>query len=288
MGTPADVLRIAAGEIGTTRYSDGTSKYGRWYAENVAHNWGYASGAWCAMFVSWVFNQAGVGCAGLPGAYCPYIRRAGFDSGEGVDWLSGGFQPGDIVLFNWNGEIGSPTSNHVGIVEYNRGAYRDSNGVFHGHIQTIEGNTSNGVSSSAVARRTRSLSVVNGAIRPRYSVAPAPAPQPGQLEVDGWIGRKSVWAFGEQMRCDHTDIIRDQDPANVKRMPNVVAVSWGQGDGDWLIHAAQKRLGVAQDGHMGPITIKALQRFLGVTADGVLGSQTAKALQRSINEGRWV
>lgn len=285
MGTAADVLRIAAGEIGTTRNSDGTSKYGRWYADTIAHNWGYASGAWCAMFVSWVFDQAGVKASGLPGAYCPYIRRAGFDEGTGVDWLAGDFQPGDIVLFNWAGDIGSPTSNHVGIVEYNRGAYRDASGTFHGHIQTIEGNTSNGIVSSAVARRTRSLSVVNGAIRPFYSAAPMPAP--GQLEVDGWIGRKTVYAWGEQMRCDHTDVIRDQDPQNVRRMPNVVAVTWGQGDGDWLIHAVQQRVGTQQDGHLGPVTIKAMQRFLGVGADGIIGPATASALQRSINEGRW-
>lgn len=284
MGTASDVLRFAAADIGYDPKADPEqgSKYGRWFA-GLTGNPGYAANgvAYCAMAASYWLAAAGVQAAGMPGAYCPWILDAGFKSGEGVDWMGGHLQPGDLVLFSWrqNG-----VADHIGIVEYNRGAYRDATGS-HGFIQTIEGNTSDGSRSGVVARRTRSLSTVCGAIRPRYVAAQMPSV--GQLEVDGWIGRKTIWAWGEQMRCDHTDVIRDQTAANVKFMPRVVAVTWGNGDGDWLIHAVQRRVGVGQDGHLGPVTIKAMQAFLGVGQDGIIGPATAMALQRSINEGRW-
>ena len=38
----------------------------------------------CAIFVSWVFAQAGASCAGLPEAYCPYILSDARASGAQV------------------------------------------------------------------------------------------------------------------------------------------------------------------------------------------------------------
>ena len=73
----ADVIRIAAAEVGYSRWSDpeqGT-KYGRWYAEKTGSGYYGTNGVpYCAMFVSWVMAQAGARCEGIPGAYCPWIR----------------------------------------------------------------------------------------------------------------------------------------------------------------------------------------------------------------------
>ena len=53
----ADVIRIAAAEVGYSRWSDpeqGT-KYGRWYAEKTGSGYYGTNGVpYCAMFVSWV------------------------------------------------------------------------------------------------------------------------------------------------------------------------------------------------------------------------------------------
>lgn len=285
MGTASDVLRLAAADLGYDPKADPEmgSKFGRWYAAMTGvPGYGANGVAYCAMAASYWLANAGVQAAGMPGAYCPWILDAGFKSGEGVDWMGGQLQPGDMVLFSWRQD---GVANHIGLVEYNRGAYRDASGSY-GHIQTIEGNTSDDRGrSGVVARKTRSLATVCGAIRPRYAAATMPSA--GLLEVDGWIGRKSVWAWGEQLGCDHSDVIRDQTARNVAFMPHVVAVTWGSGDGDWLVHAVQRKVGVRQDGHLGPVTIKAMQAFLGVGQDGVIGPTTASALQRSINEGRW-
>lgn len=71
MGTPNDVLRIAAGEIGYYAPDDPQpgSKYGRWMADVTGESWLAGPSTevwWCMIFVSWVFAQAGVDFPGSP------------------------------------------------------------------------------------------------------------------------------------------------------------------------------------------------------------------------------
>lgn len=163
MATAQEVLKIAAGEIGYSRWNDpltGT-KYGRWYAGITNSSYFGTNGVpYCAMFVSWVFNQAGQSHPGLPTAACATIRNANRNTQYHVKTKQNA-KAGDIVLFDWDGD-GAP--DHVGIVEVNKGSY----------LQTIEGNTSTGSSGSqsnggVVARRTRSWGTVYMIIRPDYS-----------------------------------------------------------------------------------------------------------------------
>lgn len=117
----AKMVTIANQEVGylETTYSDGTfsSKYGEWY--------GNPNGAWCAMFVSWCANHAGISTETLPKfASC----------NAGMQWFKNKNlwkerneytpQPGDLVFLN--------ECTHVGIVE----KYDD------GIVYTIEGNAS--------------------------------------------------------------------------------------------------------------------------------------------------
>lgn len=157
-----DVLAIAAAEIGYSRWNDpeAGTKYGRWYEQSIdqcSTNYDYgASGVpFCAMFDSWVFDQAGAVKAGLPGAYCPSILSTAKKAGKVISAASA--QPGDNVLFDWDGD---GTADHIGIVELNTGSY----------LQTIEGNTNNG----CVARRTRAYSTVIGIIRPDFDGTTTP------------------------------------------------------------------------------------------------------------------
>lgn len=108
------------------------TKYGQWYGINP--------GAWCAMFVSWCADQAGISTSIIP-------KHASCDSG--MNWFKNNgrwgwgkywgnaqsktvYTPvrGDIVYFG-NGNL--EDSSHVGIVYAVDSAY----------IYTIEGNTSN-------------------------------------------------------------------------------------------------------------------------------------------------
>lgn len=154
MTTAKKVLEIAQGEVGYDRYSDperGT-KYGRWYEAEVDkcktnYDYGANGVAYCAMFASWVFDQAKVECPGLPSAYCPSIHHS--QTLKAAD-----LKAGDLVLFDWNDD---GTDDHIGIVKSNDKAAKQ--------VKTYEGNTSGG----KVLERTRAYSTICGGIRPKYA-----------------------------------------------------------------------------------------------------------------------
>lgn len=157
--TATRALEIARTQLGYVRDSDGTSKYGEWY--------GIPKGAFCAMFASWVLDQAGLD------ANVDYPKHAWTPSGVAWGKARGRFhrtnpQVGDLVYFMWstvspNGR-GNPPVCHVGIVEAVRAD---------GSIVTIEGNTSSTIGGSqynggTVARKVRSGSVIQGYVTPNY------------------------------------------------------------------------------------------------------------------------
>lgn len=118
------VVEVATKEIGVTESpkNSNKTKYGTWFS---------LSGVpWCAIFVSWCYAMAGEplpaigfkkGFAGCQTGYAFFKKNK---------WITTNPQPGDIVLFDWNGD----------------GRY-DHTGIFVKwidkiHFETIEGNTS--------------------------------------------------------------------------------------------------------------------------------------------------
>lgn len=163
MSAAKNVLYCARQWIGYSRWDDpepGTV-FGRWYAKLVDDPYFGESGIpYCAMFVSYCLNWAGFEAAGLPGAYVPWILSANSDAGRLV--ANEDAQPGDLVMFDWQGD---GVADHIGIVEEN---HPDE-----GWMQTIEGNTSSGSGGSqsnggGVYRRARNYSSIIGVARPYY------------------------------------------------------------------------------------------------------------------------
>ena len=71
------VIAIAKSQIGTRESNNGWTKYGAWYGNYVKSKYAFSNAAWCAMFVSWCGNQAGLSSATFYyHAYCP----------SGVSW----------------------------------------------------------------------------------------------------------------------------------------------------------------------------------------------------------
>jgi len=134
------IIEVATKEIGQgeTPLNTNKSKYGKWF--------GFDGVAWCGMFVSWCYAQAGTplpkigftkGFAGCQTAVA-YFKKAGQVTTTPLE--------GNIVFFDWN----------------NDGRY-DHTGLFVKWIEvgksfeTIEGNTAIGNDSNGgqVMRRTR-------------------------------------------------------------------------------------------------------------------------------------
>lgn len=290
MGTVQDVLETAGAEVGYSRYADpqAGTKYGRWYAAMGGSYYAENGVPYCAMFVSWVLDQAGVPCAGLPGAYCPDMLEAARSAGATVALADA--EPGDLIYYDWNGD---GESDHVGIVVTNHGG---------ANFETIEGNTSGGATGSQtnggmVARRSRPATYVCGIVRPDYSGAGATGngTKAGLLDVDGWVGPLTVRAWQEQLGTTEDGEISGQMEEYAGLFPRVSAMAC-DGGGSELMRAVQGRIGVAHPtGVAAQATVRLLQGWhilRGYEIDpeegGVLGESTAKALQRSINEKEWL
>lgn len=293
MATPKQLLDVERGQIGYDRHKDplqGTI-YGRWLAE-LTGNKAYAQNGvpFCAMGQSWSFAQVKQDAPGMPCAGCGDIRNAAKRQGRVVSDRRSA-QPGDIVLFRWDGNINDDSySDHVGIVELNLGRNRG--------IQTIEYNTGNG----RVMRRTRSWSVVQYIIRPAWSGgASIPAQKPAKplIEVDGLWGANTTLSIQIQAGCPYVDgIVSRQNPKHKWRMAGCTT-GWeyvypdGDAPGSYTVKAVQKVWGVEPDGILGPDSINAgiawgMKHGSGATkldARFDWKSATIKTMQRKLNDG---
>lgn len=133
------IIEIALGEIGVTEVPENSNKtkYGAWF--------GLDGFAWCGMFVSWVYANAGYALGnigyskGFAGCQTAFIHFK--NSGE----ITQHPKEGDIVLFDWNGD---GRFDHTGIFVKDLG---------NGKFESIEGNTAMGNDSNGgkVMRRER-------------------------------------------------------------------------------------------------------------------------------------
>jgi hypothetical protein len=135
------IIEVAKKEVGYVESAGNKTKFGKWF--------GLDGVAWCAMFVSWCYFQAGkqlpkIGFTkGFAGC------QTGFEYFKKNGWITNTPVIGDIVLFDWNKD----------------GRY-DHTGIFNGWIdantfKTIEGNTAlkNDSNGGSVMERTRKKSV---------------------------------------------------------------------------------------------------------------------------------
>lgn len=174
MATAEKILEIARSQIGT-RESPANS-------DNVKYNTAYygreVSGKypWCAVFVWWVFREAGAPelyYGGGETAYCPTLMS--FHKKQAVT----DYRPGDIVFFNFSGRS---SAGHVGICESWDGTY----------ITTIDGNTGSASEDNggAVLRRRRHKKFIVGAYRPEYQEDDMTQDQFDAM-MENWMSRQA-------------------------------------------------------------------------------------------------
>ncbi|MBN6052483.1 CHAP domain-containing protein, partial [Nonomuraea sp. RK-328] len=155
------LLKVAKSQLGVKENrAGGGTRFHRWYmsssraAQTVARDGGsvrsYRNAPWCAMFVSWVGEKAGmretVGADAYTVTYARWFKRH-------KRWGKAA-KRGAVVFFSWNGGR-IPSIDHVGLVKKDNG---------NGTITTIEGNTGDG----RVQQRIRPKSTVVGYGYPEY------------------------------------------------------------------------------------------------------------------------
>ena len=148
-GQAQKLIEVAASQLGIYEDYSGWTKYGQWYQDNVVYTAGFANAHWCAMFVSWCANQAGISSDIIkPYASCAIGESDAAAKGVWHPKSSGYIpKPGDIIFFT--------NTSHTGIVE------RYENGV----VYTIEGNF-----DDCVSRASHSIDAprITGYASPNY------------------------------------------------------------------------------------------------------------------------
>lgn len=146
------LVSVAKNEIGYLEetYDDGSfySKYGDWY--------GLPNGSWCAMFVSWCANKAGISTSVIPKFASCSVGRTQLQNMQ-VWKDSGEYTPkkGDLIFLN--------NCTHVGIVE----SFDDD------IITTIEGNAADANGQNFGVRERRyaiTSSKITGYAAPKYEL----------------------------------------------------------------------------------------------------------------------
>ncbi len=119
------VIATAGAEIGATGGNKYVERYNRLTNAGIP-----LSSAWCACFITWVMDEAGVPADSVK-PFCSCSAEVRWFKEE-KRWKGPKDTPvrGDIIFFDYDG---IPDGDHVGIVEY----------VKDGRIHTIEGNTGN-------------------------------------------------------------------------------------------------------------------------------------------------
>jgi hypothetical protein len=136
-------LDKAVSQIGVKESPSGSNnqKYGSWYGMNGV--------PWCAIFVTWCFEQCGNSPSFVKGqnySYVPYVTSDAIYMRNGLQTTVDPI-PGDLVCYDWEAD---GIFDHVGIFEAWTGGTSQFN--------AIEGNTStsNNSNGGQVMRRSRS------------------------------------------------------------------------------------------------------------------------------------
>lgn len=146
------LLEIAHREIGTKEipYGSNKVKYGEWYGLNGQK--------WCAMFVSWVFNNAKIPLGNIQTSKGIHHCQSAHNYYKSKGMLTSDPKPGDIVIYDWEG---NGHAEHIGI-------FKNWTNTSKTYIEAYEGNTSIGNNNydGHVNIRIRSKNLIKSFINP--------------------------------------------------------------------------------------------------------------------------
>lgn len=275
--TSSALINIAKGWLGC-KESNGTHKkiidvynahkpLARGYKVKYTDNW-------CATFVSACAIKCGA--TDIIPTECSCGEMISLMKKKGI-WEENGNiipKPGYIIMYDWDKKDAWP--DHVGIVEKVSGST----------ITVIEGNK-----NDSVERRT--IIVGNANIRgygmPKYNAEQKPTPAASKIAVDGEWGPATTKLAQKVFGTQVDGIVSNQFVTYKKSNPGLLSSTFKWVDKPKgyspLIKAIQKKVGVTQDGHIGPGTIKAMQKWLGTPQDSKVSNPSAmvKAFQRWLN-----
>ncbi len=305
------IIDTAAAENGTKESpaNSNKTKYGRWY--------GLDGEKWCAIFVSWVYTNAGHPMEKIDRIKGYQSCQSGFNFWKSKSRLTKNPQPGDVVLFDWTGD---GHCDHTGIFVKWLDAAKTTFNSWEGN--TAQGNDSDG---GQVMLRERKVTLVKAFAVP-LALDSAPLAKPSNndelkrgdagtsvttlqkllfdlgfsITVDGVFGpgtESIVKEFQQKHFMEATGIVTQtlygaiQEEAALPKVPAKRFTSGSflrKGDSGAAVLAVQQALNktaakklVSEDGVFGNGTFTALKVFQvkkKLSADGIAGPATFAAL----------
>ena len=270
----ADFIAVAKSQLGYKEDTDGTA-YGKWFTDYIDNGVNYTALDWCAMYLSWCAQKAGISKDVIPVTSMCTDSMSVFKSQNRWHEVEG-YTPkvGDIVYFKYGS---TKAADHIGVV-YN---------VSSTHIDTYEGNKSS--LNGAVGESSYKLSYqyIVGYASPNYSgneptVAPATAtPSPTTAPT----------ATAKPTTTPSPTVVPTATPTpkaiKYAQPSKVLRVGASGNDVKWLQYCLNKygnyKLGT--DGKFGAGTQSALkkaQKKLKISADGVVGTNVVNKLKSAI------
>jgi len=302
------VVETAKKEVGTSENpaNSNRTKYGKWY--------GLDGHPWCAMFVSWVFDQAGVRLKVGQTSKGFHHCQSAHNIWKQKQRLTSNPQKGDIVLFDWQN---NGWADHTGIfVKWENAAKTQ--------FTCLEGNTSvnNNSNGGLVMERKRNKSTVKAFVCPevfddvvlvkedkmtindRGSEVAEVQKMLNDIgyptKADGWFGVKtkaSVLAFQKDNLMAETGEVDAATLGAIQEEHQVRSIAKSKlstgtflriGDKGYEVTLLQEALNqqganpkLVVDGDFGRKTstaLKEFQRINGLIVDGIAGPQSFVAL----------
>ena len=185
----SDIVGVASTQVGYGEGGDGYTKYGDWY--------GLPYSDWCAMFVSWCANQAGVSTDVFP-SFALCSAGADWFISQGRFHYAGSYAPqaGDLIFYSSYGNI-----YHVGLVT----GSDDSN------VYSIEGNYNEAVYNVSYPL---SYGDILGYATPAYNSTASVAadPEPVQELVQPTVQEEEEEEDSEIIE-DTEEVVIEEEPA---------------------------------------------------------------------------
>ncbi|MBQ6539784.1 MAG: peptidoglycan-binding protein [Oscillospiraceae bacterium] len=239
--TVSEILALAKSQMGVTEYPAGsnTVKYNTEYYGRAVSGTSYP---WCCVFIWWLFKECGAKelfYGGNKTASCTALMNYAKKNGL---WVTGGFKAGDLILYNFNSDS---SAEHIGLCESASGD----------RVTCIEGNTGTASADNggAVMCRSRSVSSVLGAYRPRYK-------SPSRVTSSAYTDAEKS---GNSVSVQLPVLKKGSRGRTVKALQillNGYGHSCGKADGDFGtktlagVKSFQKSAGIAVDGSVGRVT----------------------------------
>ena len=299
------IIDIASSQNGIKESPSASNKtkYGVWYGLNGQK--------WCAIFVSWVYNEAGSPLGFIETSKGYQSCQGGYNFWKSKGQLTAEPQAGDIALFDWDG---NGHCDHTGIFESWKDAAKTV--FFSWEGNTAVGNNSDG---GMVMRRERKKSLVRAFASPAALGDTSPVISDNNIKmgdrgsqvtsmqkmlhdlkynitVDGFFGGQTLAIIKNFQRDHHLDVTGIVTPALLGAIqgeandPNVPAkkLTTGaflrKGNSGAAVLELQKALNkagasptVEEDGVFAASTVTALKSFQKknkLDVDGIAGPQT--------------